>query len=109
MLHGTRLTGRSIWNGRRLAATQPIQWSAPRTIGAAARLRGTRHRRRHAHAERKKQGNKYYGEKAHDDYLLSLTVMVKAICAIFFPSTAMPIVDGGQSFRVHQIKLATPK
>jgi hypothetical protein len=83
MLRVLRLVGRSIWRHWRFAATELIHRSVARAIGAAARRCGTRHRRRHAHAERKKQGNKDYGEEAHDDYLLSLTVTVMAIRFVF--------------------------
>jgi len=64
MIRASHLISRSIWNGRRLAAARLMHRSVLRAIRATCRC-GTRHRRRHAGAERKHQGDEDYSEKAH--------------------------------------------
>jgi hypothetical protein len=65
MLCGSRLIECSIGCHRCFAATQLIHGGALWTIRAAARRRGTRHRRRRTQAYRKQQSDEDYRETTH--------------------------------------------
>ena len=57
MLSVLRLAGRSVRCHWRFTAAELINWSAPRTVRAAARPCGTSHRRWRTHAERKQESD----------------------------------------------------